>query len=107
MLGLAAGMRTVKLKFGHHGANHPVLDHADGMILISSQNHNFALGETDLPKNIRISHRSLFDNTIQGIELTDCPAFAFQGHPEASPGPHEGEYLFDKFLKMIQKHARS
>lgn len=105
LLGLACGMEAVKMKFGHHGANHPVQDLKNGIILISSQNHNFTLNADERPANIRITHRSLFDNTVQGIELVDGPAFSFQGHPEASPGPHDGNYLFDKFTQMAQQYA--
>ena len=101
LLGLAAGAKTVKMKFGHHGANHPVQDLASGRVFITSQNHGFAVDEKTLPSNVRPTHRSLFDGTLQGIELTDRPAFGFQGHPEASPGPHEMAYLFDKFVKMM------
>lgn len=89
------------MKHGHHGANHPVKDLTSGQVLITSQNHNFALSEESLNDNIRITHRSLFDNTIQGIELLDRPAFSFQGHPEASPGPHDLNYLFKKFVSLI------
>ena len=103
LLGLAAGARTVKMKFGHHGANHPVQDLASGRVYITSQNHGFAVDEKTLPANVRATHRSLFDGSLQGIELTDRPAYSFQGHPEASPGPHEMAYLFDKFVKMMEK----
>ena len=102
LLGLAYGLRVFKMKHGHHGANHPVKDLTSGQVLITSQNHNFALSEESLNDNIRITHRSLFDNTIQGIELLDRPAFSFQGHPEASPGPHDLSYLFKKFVSMIK-----
>ena len=104
LLGLACHLRIYKMKFGHHGANHPVKDLDTGRVIITSQNHNFAIGEDSLPDNIRITHRSLFDNSIQGIELTDKPAFSFQGHPEASPGPHDTNYLFNKFIRMAS-HA--
>ena len=103
LLGLAAGARTVKMKFGHHGANHPVQDEESRKVFITSQNHGFAVDETSLPANVRVTHKSLFDGTCQGIELTDKPAFSFQGHPEASPGPHEVSYLFDKFVKLMEK----
>jgi carbamoyl-phosphate synthase small subunit len=103
LLGLAAGARTVKMKFGHHGANHPVQDLASGKVFITSQNHGFAVDEASLPDNVRPTHRSLFDGTLQGIELTDKPAYSFQGHPEASPGPREMAYLFDKFVAMMAK----
>jgi carbamoylphosphate synthase small subunit len=97
LLGLAAGARTSKMKFGHHGANHPVQDIDTGRVMISSQNHGFAVDETSLPANVRATHRSLFDGSLQGIALTDAPAFSFQGHPEASPGPHDVAGLFDRF----------
>ncbi len=102
LLGLAAGARTVKMKFGHHGANHPVQELATGRVLITSQNHGFAVDEASLPGNVRPTHRSLFDDSLQGIELTDRPAYGFQGHPEASPGPHDLESLFDRFLLLMQ-----
>jgi carbamoyl-phosphate synthase small subunit len=103
LLGLAAGAKTMKMKFGHHGANHPVQDLDTGKVLITSQNHGFAVDEKTLPANVRATHRSLFDGTLQGIELTDKPAYSFQGHPEASPGPREMAYLFDKFVAMMEK----
>ncbi|HET7402606.1 MAG TPA: glutamine-hydrolyzing carbamoyl-phosphate synthase small subunit [Usitatibacter sp.] len=102
LLGLATGARTTKMKFGHHGANHPVQDLGTGRVFITSQNHGFAVDETTLPANVRPTHRSLFDGSLQGIELTDRPAYSFQGHPEASPGPHEMQVLFDKFVKMME-----
>ena len=102
LLGLAAGARTVKMKFGHHGANHPVQELATGRVLITSQNHGFAVDDASLPGNVRPTHRSLFDDSLQGIELTDRPAYGFQGHPEASPGPHDLESLFDRFLLLMQ-----
>ena len=101
ILGLAGGARTLKMKFGHHGANHPVQDLDTGQVLITSQNHGFAVDEDSLPDNLRPTHRSLFDGTLQGIERTDCPAFSFQGHPEASPGPHDLRPLFKKFTAMM------
>jgi len=104
LLGLASGAKTMKMKFGHHGANHPVQDLATRQVYITSQNHGFAVDETTLPKNLRVTHKSLFDGTCQGIERTDVPAFSFQGHPEASPGPHEVNYLFDRFVVMMEKH---
>lgn len=104
LLGLTAGGRSLKMKFGHHGANHPVLDVATGEVMISSQNHGFAIDEASLPDNVRVTHRSLFDNTLQGIEFTDAPVFAFQGHPEASPGPHDVGPLFKHFIDLIEKH---
>jgi len=103
LLGLAAGAKTVKMKFGHHGANHPVQDLETGKVFITSQNHGFAVDERTLPSNVRPTHRSLFDGTLQGIEYTDRPAFSFQGHPEASPGPREMAYLFDKFVRAMEK----
>lgn len=102
LLGLASGARTVKMKFGHHGANHPVQDVASGKVIITSQNHGFAVDADTLPATARITHVSLFDGSLQGFELTDKPAFCFQGHPEASPGPHEADYLFDKFIRMMR-----
>ncbi len=101
LLGLASGAGTVKMKFGHHGANHPVLEIATGRVLISSQNHGFAVEEPTLPQNLRATHRSLFDGSLQGIERTDCPAFGFQGHPEASPGPHDLAPLFHRFAQLM------
>jgi len=101
LLGLAVGARTLKMKFGHHGANHPVIDLDSGRVLITSQNHGFAVDEATLPANVRVTHRSLFDGSNQGIELTDAPAFSFQGHPEASPGPRDVGYLFDRFMKSM------
>ncbi|MFO1494145.1 MAG: glutamine-hydrolyzing carbamoyl-phosphate synthase small subunit [Lysobacterales bacterium] len=102
LLGLAAGAKTLKMKFGHHGANHPVIDLASGRVMISSQNHGFAIDESSLPANVRVTHRSLFDGSNQGIALTDAPAFSFQGHPEASPGPRDVEGLFDRFVELIR-----
>ena len=102
LLGLAAGANTVKMKFGHHGANHPVIDIASGRVMISSQNHGFAVDEATLPTNVKATHRSLFDGSLQGIELTDAPAYSFQGHPEASPGPHDVGGLFDRFIALMQ-----
>jgi carbamoyl-phosphate synthase small subunit len=101
LLGLAAGAKTVKMKFGHHGANHPVQDLASGKVMITSQNHGFAIDESSLPENVKLTHRSLFDDSLQGIELTNAPAFGFQGHPEASPGPHDISSLFDRFIENI------
>ena len=101
LLGLASGAKTEKMKFGHHGANHPVQDLASGVVMISSQNHGFAIDESTLPVNVKATHRSLFDKTLQGIHLTDKPAFGFQGHPEASPGPHDVAPLFDHFIELI------
>ncbi|WP_028455345.1 glutamine-hydrolyzing carbamoyl-phosphate synthase small subunit [Chitinilyticum litopenaei] len=101
ILGIAAGGKTSKMKFGHHGANHPVQDLDSKHVMITSQNHGFQVDETSLPANVRVTHRSLFDGTVQGIALTDKPAFSFQGHPEASPGPHDVAYLFDKFIASM------
>jgi carbamoyl-phosphate synthase small subunit len=101
LLGLACGARTVKMKFGHHGANHPVQDLATGRVLITSQNHGFAVDEATLPDGVRATHRSLFDGSLQGIALHDRPAFSFQGHPEASPGPHDAEDLFARFVAAM------
>ncbi|MEM6544085.1 MAG: glutamine-hydrolyzing carbamoyl-phosphate synthase small subunit [Pseudomonadota bacterium] len=103
LLGLASGASTVKMKFGHHGANHPVQDVRTKRVLITSQNHGFAVDETALPETLRVTHRSLFDGTLQGIERTDKPAFSFQGHPEASPGPHEAGALFDHFIDLMRE----
>jgi carbamoyl-phosphate synthase small subunit len=101
ILGLAAGAKTLKMKFGHHGANHPVQDLASGRVMITSQNHGFAVDESSLPANVEVTHRSLFDGSNQGIRLTDAPAFSFQGHPEASPGPHDVGLLFDHFIALM------
>jgi carbamoyl-phosphate synthase small subunit len=103
LLGLASGARTTKMKFGHHGANHPVLDNETGHVVITSQNHGFAVDPASLPGNVRVTHVSLFDGSLQGIARTDRPAFGFQGHPEASPGPHDLGYLFDRFVRMMEK----
>ena len=103
LLGLASGARTVKMKFGHHGGNHPVLDLDSGRVMISSQNHGFAVDEATLPANLRATHRSLFDGSLQGVTRTDRPAFSFQGHPEASPGPHDVAPLFDRFIALMEK----
>ena len=103
LLALAAGARTMKMKLGHHGANHPVIDLDSRRVMITSQNHGFAVDESTLPANVRATHRSLFDGTNQGIELTDAPAFSFQGHPEASPGPSDVAGLFDKFITTLSK----
>ena len=98
ILALASGAKTLKMKFGHHGANHPVKDLDSGRVAITSQNHGFAADEKTLPANVRVTHVSLFDGSLQGITFTDKPAFSFQGHPEASPGPHDIAYLFDRFV---------
>ena len=102
LLGLACGAQTVKMKFGHHGANHPVQDLATGRVMITSQNHGFAVDEATLPENVRATHRSLFDGSLQGLAFTDRPVFAFQGHPEASPGPHDAEVLFGQFVAAMR-----
>jgi carbamoyl-phosphate synthase small subunit len=105
LLALASGAKTVKMKFGHHGANHPVQDLDTGRVMITSQNHGFAVDAATLPANTRVTHVSLFDGTLQGFTRTDRPAFCFQGHPEASPGPHDVDYLFDKFVALMEKRA--
>lgn len=107
LLALASGARTMKMKYGHHGANHPVQELATGQVMITSQNHGFAVDDQGLPANLRVTHRSLFDNSIQGIECVDVPAFSFQGHPEASAGPHDVNHLFDRFIGLMRenKHA--
>ncbi|MDO6446168.1 glutamine-hydrolyzing carbamoyl-phosphate synthase small subunit [Colwellia sp. 1_MG-2023] len=102
LLGLASGASTLKMKFGHHGGNHPVKDFDRNVVMITAQNHGFAIDENNLPDNIKVTHKSLFDNSIQGIHLTDKPAFSFQGHPEASPGPHDAAPLFDHFIDLIK-----
>jgi len=105
IMALASGASTFKMKFGHHGANHPVKDLDSGRVSITSQNHGFAVDEKSLPANLRATHISLFDNTLQGLERTDKPAFCFQGHPEASPGPHDIGYLFDRFIQEMTKEV--
>ena len=105
LLSLASGASTVKMPHGHHGANHPVQDLDDERVIITSQNHGFAVDGDTLPNNLRLTHKSLFDGTVQGVERTDVPAFGFQGHPEASPGPQDCEYLFDKFVNMMEVKA--
>ena len=102
LLALASGARTLKMKFGHHGANHPVKDLESGQVLITSQNHGFAADAATLPANVRVTHVSLFDGSLQGMARTDVPAFSFQGHPEASPGPHDVAYLFDRFISLME-----
>ena len=101
LLGLAVGAQTIKMAHGHHGANHPVIDLDSGRVMITSQNHGFCIDEATLPANVRVTHRSLFDGSNQGIALTDAPAFSFQGHPEASPGPHDVAPLFDAFIALM------
>ncbi|SCX37770.1 glutamine-hydrolyzing carbamoyl-phosphate synthase small subunit [Nitrosospira sp. Nsp1] len=105
LLGLASGARTIKMKFGHHGANHPVKDLDSGTVAITSQNHGFAVDIDTLPKNARVTHLSLFDGSLQGFELIGQRAFCFQGHPEASPGPHDLDYLFDKFIGLMERNG--
>ncbi len=105
LLGLAAGMKTVKMGHGHHGANHPVQNLDDGTVLITSQNHGFCIDDATLPDTVRVTHRSLFDDSLQGIHLVDKPAFGFQGHPEASPGPHDAAPLFDHFIELLEQPA--
>ena len=107
LVGLASGAKTVKMKFGHHGANHPVKDLDTGAVAITSQNHGFAVDPDTLPKNLRPTHVSLFDGSLQGFARTDRPVFCFQGHPEASPGPHDIGYLFDRFAKMMEERKRA
>jgi carbamoyl-phosphate synthase small subunit len=102
LLALASGAQTVKMKFGHHGANHPVQDVETGRVMITSQNHGFGVDEASLPANVKVTHKSLFDGSLQGIHLTDKPAFSFQGHPEASPGPHEADTLFNHFVELME-----
>jgi carbamoyl-phosphate synthase small subunit len=104
LLALACGARTIKMKFGHHGANHPVKDVDNGRVMITSQNHGFTVDVDTLPDNVRVTHTSLFDGSLQGFELIDKPVFCFQGHPEASPGPHEADYLFNRFIEMMKRY---
>jgi carbamoyl-phosphate synthase small subunit len=106
LLGLASGARTLKMKFGHHGANHPVQDLATGRVMITSQNHGFAVDESTLPANLVPTHRSLFDGSLQGVARTDRPAFSFQGHPEASPGPHDLRPLFEGFIQLMVRRLQ-
>jgi carbamoyl-phosphate synthase small subunit len=106
LMGLASGAKTVKMKFGHHGANHPVKDLESGGVVITSQNHGFAVDSRTLPPNLKLTHVSLFDGSLQGLARTDRPAFCFQGHPEASPGPHDIGYLFDRFVSMMEERKR-
>lgn len=107
LLALACGAKTMKMKFGHHGANHPVQDLESGQVMITSQNHGFAVDEESLPNNLQATHRSLFDGSLQGIHRTDKPAFSFQGHPEASPGPHDIAPVFDHFIELIEESHRA
>ncbi len=105
LLSLASGAKTIKMKFGHHGANHPVQDLKTKQVMITSQNHGFAVDEETLPDNLKATHRSLFDQSLQGVHRTDIPAFSFQGHPEASPGPHDVRHLFDHFIELMKAGA--
>jgi len=105
IMALASGARTFKMKFGHHGANHPVQELGSGRVSITSQNHGFAVDDSSLPATLRVTHISLFDGTVQGLERTDRPAFCFQGHPEASPGPHDIGYMFDRFIREMESRA--
>jgi carbamoyl-phosphate synthase small subunit len=107
LMGLASGAKTLKMKFGHHGANHPVKDLDTGRVVITSQNHGFAVDPSSIKGNLRATHLSLFDGSLQGLARTDRPAFCFQGHPEASPGPHDIGYLFDRFAQLMQEHAEA
>ena len=107
LLGLASGAKTHKMKFGHHGANHPVKDLESGQVVITSQNHGFAVDGATLPSHLSVTHVSLFDGSIQGLKRTDKPAFCFQGHPEASPGPHDISYLFDRFVKLMAENKKN
>ena len=106
LLGLASGAKTIKMKFGHHGANHPVRDEQTGLVHITSQNHGFCVDKDTLPANVKVTFTSLFDGSLQGIERTDAPAFSFQGHPEASPGPHETSILFDHFVDLMTQYKK-
>jgi carbamoyl-phosphate synthase small subunit len=107
LLALASGARTVKMKFGHHGANHPVQDTESGRVFITSQNHGFAVDPENLPANLKVTHVSLFDGSLQGIARVDKPAFSFQGHPEASPGPHDLRHLFDRFVQLMIRRLQN
>jgi carbamoyl-phosphate synthase small subunit len=107
LMGLAAGGKTLKMKFGHHGANHPVKDLESGQVMITSQNHGFAVDPKTLPGNVRVTHVSLFDGSLQGLAWNDRPALCFQGHPEASPGPHDVSYLFDRFIKLMEQNKNA
>ena len=107
LLGLAAGAKTKKMKFGHHGANHPVIDLTNKRVLITSQNHGFMIDEKSLPPEVKLTHRSLFDDSLQGLELPSSLAYGFQGHPEASPGPHDIHHVFEKFLKYMRANKNA
>jgi len=106
LLALACNANTVKMKFGHHGGNHPVKDIEKNLVMITAQNHGFAVDEKSLPSNLRVTHKSLFDQSLQGIHHNDKPAFSFQGHPEASPGPHDAAILFDHFIELISNYKQ-
>ncbi|MGN0927979.1 MAG: carbamoyl-phosphate synthase small subunit, partial [Succinivibrio sp.] len=106
LLSLASGAKTIKMKCGHHGANHPVRDLQTGVVYITSQNHGFCVDENTLPENLKATHKSLFDGTLQGVERTDVPAFSFQGHPEASPGPHDPMALFKHFIELMRTYRQ-
>ncbi len=107
ILALASGAKTEKMSHGHHGANHPVQDLSNGTVMVTSQNHGFTVSDIDFPENLNVTHRSLFDGTVQGIRRTDTPAYSFQGHPEASPGPHDAKYLFDAFIEAMTRVVSS
>ena len=106
LLALAANAKTIKMKFGHHGANHPVIDLSSGKVVITSQNHGFAVDAKTLPSNLNVTHTSLFDGTLQGVQVKNKNAFGFQGHPEASPGPHDLMYIFNKFIENIKRYKK-
>ncbi|MDC0507939.1 gamma-glutamyl-gamma-aminobutyrate hydrolase family protein, partial [Luminiphilus sp.] len=107
ILALASGAKTEKMSHGHHGANHPVQDLSNGTVMVTSQNHGFTVSDIDFPETLSVTHRSLFDGTVQGIRRTDTPAYSFQGHPEASPGPHDAKYLFDAFIEAMTRVVSS
>ena len=107
MLSLASGAKSLKMDHGHHGANHPVKDLETEAVVITSQNHGFAIDESTLPENLECTHRSLFDGTVQGVRRLDLPVFGFQGHPEASPGPQDCEYLFDRFIDLMNENRNA
>ena len=107
LISLASGAKTKKMKYGHHGANHPVLDLKTEKVMITSQNHGFVVDENTLPKDFKVTHRSLFDNTIQGIKHKNLPIFSFQGHPEACPGPQDVNYLFEDFINFMKKNINA
>ena len=107
LMGIASGAETIKMSHGHHGANHPVKDLETEAVVITSQNHGFAIDESSLPENLECTHRSLFDGTVQGVRRLDLPVFGFQGHPEASPGPQDCEYLFDRFIDLMNENRNA